>query len=216
MTAKEFSDVVRHGRKTKEMTAGEIASALRAAGAHLPTTTGPESVLAPAGPGGLYTEHDVAIYPDVRAAGCNPAGLTVAQVGAGWRLLVREEIVKRRRLLGDDRHGLEKWENFWDSTGWNGNAAGATYRTKKPPGFYLPDFEYEVRKIAKERPAEPAPAGAKYVHTFVCHACPRTCTMETEAAVPYFHEVPVNMGCPFRRPEFLAFWKAGPVHTLTP
>ena len=175
-------------------------------------------VLAPAGPAGVYTEHDVAICPDVRAAGHNPAGLTVAQVGAGWRLLAREEIVEERRLRGDDRSGLEKWEGFWDSTGWSGNSVGTPYRTKKPPGFYLPDFEYEVRKIAKERPAEPAPvpAGAKYVHTFVCHACTRTCTMETEAAVPHLDEIPVNMGCPFRRPEFLAFWKAGPVHTLTP
>ena len=121
MTAKEFSDVVRKVgaeyctmkmmEKIKGRTATEVAAM-----AHLPTTTGPESVLAPAGPDGLYTEHDVAICPGVRAAGNNPAGLTVAQVGAGWRLLAREEIVGGRRLHGDDCHGLEKWTGCWDST----------------------------------------------------------------------------------------------------
>jgi len=167
--------------------------------------TAEDLVIVP-GAAGVYAEHDVATCPDVRAAGHNPHGLTVAQVGAGWRLLAEEEIIGERHLYGDDRHGLERWAGVsWDATGWSGNSVESTYRTKRPPGFFLP------------KEATPPPAGTKYVHTFVCNACPRTCTMETETAAPG-PLVPgsFDMQCPFRRPEFIALWKAGPAHTLTP
>ena len=64
--------------------------------------------------------------------------------------------------------------------------------------------------------AAPPPDARRYVHPFVCNACPRTCTMETVTVAPG-PLVPGNfdMQCPFRRPEFVSLWKAGPVQTLT-
>jgi hypothetical protein len=67
--------------------------------------------------------------------------------------------------------------------------------------------------------AAPAPDVRRYVHPFVCNACPRTCTMETVTVVPHLPTLPVYMKCPFRMPgrvpEFTAIWMAGPVQTLT-
>lgn len=245
MTAKEFSAAL---RKAREMTATGVAASryadeIRCRMAGIP--------VAPPLPSGLYDEGFVRMHGTARAAGHNPHGLTVAQVGVGWRLLAKEEIIKERRLHGGDRYAIEAWTGGWDTTGWAGNEATYTYRTQQPPGFFLPKeepFESELRKIAKKRgpgtwddiaeawrkaeaelgkkieatsppdaEATPPPAGTKYVHTFVCNACPRTCTMETESAAPG-PLVPgiFDMQCPFRRPEFVSLWEAGPVHTLTP
>ena len=192
--------------KPREMTATEVAASryadeIRCRMAGIP--------VAPPLPSGLYDEGFVRMHGTARAAGHNPHGLTVAQVGAGWRLLAEEEIAKERRLHGGDRYAIEAWTGGWDTTGWAGNEDMSTYRTKQPPGYYAAEPPVV--------PTCPPPVGTKYVHTFVCHACPRTCTMETEPAAPG-PLVPgsFDMQCPFRRPEFVSLWEAGPVHTLTP
>ena len=58
--------------------------------------------------------------------------------------------------------------------------------------------------------------GTRYAHTFLCDACPRTCTMETVTTNPFplSPDSRFHMLCPFRRPG--AIWKAGSVETLTP
>ena len=98
--------------------------------------TAEDLVIAP-GAAGVYDEHDVAICPDVRAAGHNPHRLTVAQVGAGYRLLAREEIINGVRSP-EEQLAIEMWDNSGWSPDWNGNSVDCTYRTKKPPGFFLP------------------------------------------------------------------------------
>ena len=171
--------------------------------------------LAP-GAAGVYDEHDVAICPDVRAAGHNPRGLTVAQVGAGWRLLAEEEIIAERRLHGGDRYAIEAWiGSGWDATGWAGNEAMYTYRTKKPPGFFvfLPAESIAAEKVRKKLAELPTPAGTKYVHTFVCHACSRTCTMETVSNDAHL-DGSSGMRCPFT--SLIAIWRKADVQTLTP
>ena len=79
----------------------------------------------------------------------------------------------------------------------------------------LPDFESEVRKIAKERPAEPAIdekfPGAKYVHTFVCHGCKLDCTIEAVTDTPTTESKPDR--CIFIG---VAPWHLEATHTLTP
>ena len=181
------------------------------------------AVLRP-GPTGLYTEHDVEFCPELRAAGHNPHGLIVAQVGAGWRLLAEEEIIAERRLHGGDRYAIEAWiGSGWDATGWAGNEAMYTYRTKQPPGYYSP-FEAEaaevvaekVRKKLAELPATdaeatPPPAGTKYVHTFVCHGCKLDCTVEAVTDTPTTKTEPDR--CLFVG---LAPWHLEATHTLTP
>lgn len=79
---------------------------------------------------------------DPVATGHNPDNLTVSQVGDGYRLLAPEEIVEERRLSGEDRRAVEKWEgSHWDTSGWSGNSNRYTYRTRKPVGHYLPEPE---------------------------------------------------------------------------
>lgn len=175
--------------------------------------------LAP-GAAGVYDEHDVAICPDVRAAGHNPRGLTVAQVGAGYRLLAEEEVIAGRRLHGGDRYAIEAWiGSGWDATGWAGNEAMYTYRTKQPPGFFLPAEAWRKaeealgKKTTTDAEATPTPAGTKYVHTFVCHACSRTCTMETVSNDAHLGGSS-GMRCPFT--SLMAIWRKADVQTLTP
>lgn len=98
--------------------------------------TAEDLVIVP-GAAGVYTEHDVATCPNARAAGHNPHGLTVAQVGVGYRLLAREEIIDGVRSP-EEQLAIEMWDNIGWSPGWNGNSVSYTYRTKKPPGFFLP------------------------------------------------------------------------------
>lgn len=69
---------------------------------------------------------------DQRAPGHNLRGLTVAQVGAGYRLLDEDEV--------DGRHGngpvhpeieaLVGPDGTWDNSGWWGTLKYYTYRTK--------------------------------------------------------------------------------------
>lgn len=209
MTAKEFGAAL---RKAREMTATEVAASryadeIRCRMAGIPA--------APPLPSGLYDEGFVRMHGTARAAGHNPHGLTVAQVGVGYRLLAREEIIDGVRSPGE-KLAIEMWYTSCWSADWSGNSFSYTYRTKKPPGFFLPAESIAAEKVRKKL-ADPPPAGTKYVHTFVCHACVRTCTMETETAAPG-PLVPgsFDMQCPFRRPEFVSLWKSGPVHTLTP
>lgn len=163
----------------------------------------------------LYDETDVTLHGAKIAAGHNPAGVTVAQVGAGWRLLAPEEIAPP-----DSREyteGIQRWiVPNWDGSKWRGTDATGTFRTAKPPGFFLPAAAAKVAVDIESGYKSAAPDARRYVHTFVCNACCRTCTMETVTVVlgPL---VPgsFDMQCPFRRPEFVSLWKAGPVQTLT-
>jgi hypothetical protein len=95
--------------------------------------------------------------PDEVAKGHNPLGLTNAEVGVseGWRLLAPEEINPNRKRETVERGSIQYW---WEGEGWNGaahwagNDEDSTYRTKNPPGFYLP-------KVAEYVP-EGLPAGS--------------------------------------------------------
>lgn len=74
--------------------------------------------------------------PEVEAIapGHNTVGLTVAQVGAGWRLLTREEIGRREGTCD-----IQAWANGkWDDRPWSGSDLGTTYRTLMSPGYFLP------------------------------------------------------------------------------
>lgn len=178
---------------------------------------------------GLYDQTDVDLHGAKIAAGHNPAGVTVVQVGAGWRLLAPEEIcgARARTIKTPYRKNIQAWEagreagrwaGRWDTSGWTGDSEHHTYRTAKPPGFFLPTWvDEKVREAvaAVGAAAAPAPDARQYVHPFVCNACSRTCTMETVSASPLFSTLPSDMLCPFRLPGFTAIWKAGPVQTLT-
>ena len=68
----------------------------------------------------------------MKAPGHNPAKLTVAQVGNGWRLLDREEIKSRRPTLSIQRwiRG-ERLTGRWTTLGTCiGNDPNLTYRTQ--------------------------------------------------------------------------------------
>lgn len=192
---------------------------------------------------GLYDQTDVDLHGAKIAAGHNPDGVTVVQVGAGWRLLAPEEICRTGERLNSTGFwkDIQAWEEGWNESGWDGNSPGHTYRTARPPGFFLPaaaaaakvavdvesghksttaatwvDEKFPVTDAeAIGAAAAPPPDARRYVHTFVCNACSRTCTMETVSASPLFSTLPSDMLCPFRLPGFTAIWKAGPVQTLT-
>lgn len=74
------------------------------------------------------------------AEGHNPDGLTEAQVGVqdGWRLLSVEE----NKALRPQERPTDGIEYLAGPNSWRGNASGGidgfTYRTKNPPGHYLP------------------------------------------------------------------------------
>lgn len=77
------------------------------------------------------------------APGHNPDRLTVEQVGKGWRLLSAAEQAARRRLFYDEGRQttihIQLWNGAaWDSSSWTGRNAETTYRTSKPPGYFLP------------------------------------------------------------------------------
>jgi len=77
----------------------------------------------------------------VIADGFNPAGLTVEQIGAGYRTLSEEEATYLQGLRGDTPvSGLEYFSDYRKV--WNQEAVGdsrvMTYRTTNPPGHYLP------------------------------------------------------------------------------
>lgn len=96
------------------------------------------------------------------APGHNPKGLTVAQVGDGYRLLDEDEVDERWQ--GTPRHReIEAWFQRWDGSGWRGDTEEITYRTKlsreelarlreaRPePSVTIPKSEYERLQQAAE------------------------------------------------------------------
>lgn len=84
---------------------------------------------------------------DAIAPGHNPAKLTVRQVGEGFRLWSEDEI-------GSPSDAKTK---YWDGIRWHevafqgaATCAEDTYRTRKPPGYFLPKPEparYTVEEI---------------------------------------------------------------------
>lgn len=91
------------------------------------------------------------------APGHNPAGLTVAQVGEGWRLLATDEI-RSKTPSPDDWYSIQCWlvgAKRWDNTGWSGDSDALTYRTQRPVGYFLPWPEV--------KPESPSPKGGDEV-----------------------------------------------------
>lgn len=81
--------------------------------------------------------------PSPIAPGHNPDRLTEAQVGVteGWRLLAPEEVRDRTPVeQADASRDQAAWSGAKD--GWDSGYAGLmqcfTYRTKQPPGYFLP------------------------------------------------------------------------------
>jgi len=75
---------------------------------------------------------------DELAPGHNPAKLTCRQVGTheGWRLLEPGELDPFRPLLKE----IECWRGErWSCRAWSGGLASETYRTRKPPLYFLPE-----------------------------------------------------------------------------
>lgn len=77
---------------------------------------------------------------DTIAPGHNPAGLTVSQVGEGWRLLSREEIAEREPTeeISAWSKCLKEWNEFGTRSG---EDLSITYRTHRPNGYFLPKPE---------------------------------------------------------------------------
>lgn len=104
------------------------------------------------------------------AEGHNPDKLTEAQVGVqdGWRLLTVEENTSLIHAFGKT-DGIEYWSRMggqWDSCAAGGCAF--TYRTKNPPGHYLPKPE-PVKKLVPWT-FETAPKGCVLVRRMSGHA----------------------------------------------
>lgn len=79
---------------------------------------------------------DALFHPAAPAPGHNPLGLDEWTVGThrGGRLLAEAEIDLTRPLTGD----IEAWVGgSWVRLA-GGNSTGNTYRTHKPPGYFLP------------------------------------------------------------------------------
>lgn len=109
-----------------------------------------------------------AIAADIRAilpplpspicAGHNPDRLTEEQVGVaeGWRLLTEEEQKERVGKRGE--FSIEgwidnKWDDLWCGGPWIGRCGLTTYRTKRPPGYFLPKPKARVPLTADDIPA---------------------------------------------------------------
>jgi len=91
-----------------------------------------------AGQEAVRTKHPEGYYlpkPKI-AEGFNPRGLTVEQVGEGYRLLTKEEIAARPADGGIDfwRAG---WTDFFDVVSFNEEDRWM-FRTQKPAGYFLP------------------------------------------------------------------------------
>lgn len=95
------------------------------------------------------TRYRYRIAPSPIAAGHNPDKLTEEQIGVseGWRLLSVEE----RKAINDNTsansaHGLtQRWtDNAWSDIS-AGNSSLYTYRTKQPPGYFLPKPKTKVQ-----------------------------------------------------------------------
>lgn len=87
-----------------------------------------------------WSSYDYRIAAPKIAKGHNPAGLSESQVdvNGGWRLLQDSEIYGEQF-----RADIEMWDTFceeWLNGDWCGNDTTTTYRTKKPEGWFKPDF----------------------------------------------------------------------------
>lgn len=83
------------------------------------------------------------------AKGHNPDELTEEQVGVseGWRLLALKEIAARSQTKD-----IECWDIVrWNAWGYAGSDQQSTYRTKMPPGYFLPKKKQETEEEAIER-----------------------------------------------------------------
>jgi hypothetical protein len=91
--------------------------------------------------------------PSPIAPGHNPDKLTCAQVETdkGWRLFEAEELGIYRDLTLEIQAFMR---GAWDTNSWAGDCGDFTYRTQKPPGYFLP------KPAAKEEPANPLDAPA--------------------------------------------------------
>lgn len=86
--------------------------------------------------------------PEPIAKGNNPDNLTVSQVGKGWRLLTKEEIEERAKVMKLTKdidcwqcdkkwyYGREDYD-YDDDRGFYGHLTGCTFRTQKPEGYFL-------------------------------------------------------------------------------
>ena len=76
------------------------------------------------------------IEPDPIAEGHNPAGLTVSQVGEGWRLLCIDELAER-----EPTEKIQAWlvaiKNWSGLSKYTGSDTGLTYRTQQPEGYFM-------------------------------------------------------------------------------
>lgn len=90
--------------------------------------------------------------PPKSAQGHNPYNLTEDQVGVkdGWRLLTLEEIEHRKHSQAHAREDINMWVSFpvmspyWAVRSYFANNKHNTYRTKQPPGFFLPKEKKRV------------------------------------------------------------------------
>lgn len=82
------------------------------------------------------------------AEGHNPSKLTEEQVGVkdGWRLLSEDERKQRDKLPPLATKKIQVWLSpGWDGDSpYSGNEINWTYRTKQPPGFFLPKKKKRV------------------------------------------------------------------------
>lgn len=131
------------------------------------------------------TKHPEGYYlpKPVIAEGFNPRGLTVEQVGEGWRLLTKEEIGSGRQNFKDTcwwRRG------GWSEDGpWSANLfSDFALRTRKPAGYFLP-------KVPRYVPwtFETAPKDRHVLVRFGGGKCWRLILSWAEKAVG-FHEYP--------------------------
>lgn len=83
-------------------------------------------------------------------AGHNPAQLTEEDVGVedGWRLLTDDEIVER-----DSTVDIHCWSGKTWCTSYRGDRTSLTYRTKRPPGYFLPKPKQRVPLTEEDIPA---------------------------------------------------------------
>lgn len=95
-----------------------------------------------------WLRYDYRIAPTI-AAGHNPDQLTEEQVEVdkGWRLLAPEEI-QERPVTAD----IQMWVDIWTTFHANGSIKAYTYRTLRPPGYFLPKTRPTTAKDWEEYP----------------------------------------------------------------
>lgn len=101
---------------------------------------------------GGYKYYRLAPDPlDEIAPGHNPYHLSVHQIGSGVRTLSAEEHEALRSLKSYPTSDIQGWFGVGWVPDCNGCSPSATYRTQRPPGYFLPKPEparYTVEEIA--------------------------------------------------------------------